>query len=124
MLARVKGGAGLGISKENLVWLIKAVDEKKIQRLSAKEFLADIWGTDVNAESEAKARGIMADLSSDFVFEILDKVLKEKSSVVEQFKREKDEKILNFLVGQVMKETRGKANAQEVKEKLKEKLGI
>ncbi len=124
VLARVKGGAGLGISKENLVWLIKAVDEKKIQRLSAKEFLADIWGTDVNAESEAKARGIMADLSSDFVFEILDKVLKEKRSVVEQFKREKDEKILNFLVGQVMKETRGKANAQEVKEKLKEKLGI
>ena len=64
----------------------------------------------------------MADLSSDFVFSILDKVLQEKNAVVEQYKNERDEKILNFLVGQVMKETKGKANAQEVKEKLKEKL--
>lgn len=122
ILARIKGGAGLGIDKKNLVWLIKAVDEKKIQRLTAKEFLADIWGKDYDAEAEAKKRGIMADLSSDFVFNILDKVMTEKQAVVEQFKREKDEKILNFLVGQVMKETRGKANAQEVMEKLKEKL--
>lgn len=122
ILARIKGGAGLGISKENLVWIIRAVDDKKIQRLTAKEFLADIWGKNVDAEAEAKKRGIMADLSSDFVFSILDKVLQEKNEVVTQYKNEKDEKILNFLVGQVMKETKGKANAQEVKEKLKEKL--
>ena len=122
ILARIKGGAGLGISKENLVWIIRAVDDKKIQRLTAKEFLADIWGKNVDAEAEAKKRGIMADLSSDFVFSILDKVLQEKNAVVEQYKNERDEKILNFLVGQVMKETKGKANAQEVKEKLKEKL--
>lgn len=122
ILARIKGGAGLDISKENLVWIIRAVDDKKIQRLTAKEFLADIWGKNVDAEAEAKKRGIMADLSSDFVFSILDKVLQEKNAVVEQYKNERDEKILNFLVGQVMKETKGKANAQEVKEKLKEKL--
>lgn len=122
ILARIKGGAGLGISKENLTWIIQAVDEKKIQRLTAKEFLANIWGKDINAESEAKKRGIMADLSLDFVLNILEKVLQEKSSVVMQYKSERDEKILNFLVGQVMKETKGKANAQEVKEKLKEKL--
>ena len=66
--------------------------------------------------------GIMADLSTDIVFEVLDKVLAEKANVVEQYKQEKDPKILNFLVGQVMKETRGKANAQEVMEKLKEKI--
>ena len=84
--------------------------------------MADIWGKNVDAEAEAKKRGIMADLSSDFVFSILDKVLQEKNAVVEQYKNERDEKILNFLVGQVMKETKGKANAQEVKEKLKEKL--
>ena len=49
ILARIKGGAGLGISKENLVWIIRAVDDKKIQRLTAKEFLADIWGKNVDA---------------------------------------------------------------------------
>ena len=122
ILARIKGGAKLDISKENLVWIIMAVDERKIQRNSAKDLLSFVWGTSLNAEDEAKKQGILADLSDDFVMEILDKVLTEKAQVVEQYKREQDPKILNFLVGQVMKETRGKASAQLVMEKLKEKI--
>ncbi len=122
ILARVKGGGKVEVSKENLVWIIKAVDERKIQRNSAKELLSSIWGTDLNAEAEAKKQGIMADLSSDVVMEVLNKVLMEKAEVVEQYKTEQDPKILNFLVGQVMKETKGKANAQEVMEKIKEKI--
>lgn len=122
ILARIKGGAKLDISKENLVWIMMAVDERKIQRNSAKDLLSFVWGTSLNAEDEAKKQGTLADLSDDFVMEILDKVLTEKSQVVEQFKREQDPKILNFLVGQVMKETRGKASAQDVMEKLKEKI--
>lgn len=122
ILARTKGGSKVQIDKDNLVWIIKAVDEKKIQRNSGKDLLSTIWGTNLNAEEQAKKMGIMADLSTDIVFEVLDKVLVEKANVVEQYKQEKDPKILNFLVGQVMKETRGKANAQEVMEKLKEKI--
>lgn len=122
VLARIKGGANLQISKENLVWIIKAVDERKVQRLAAKDLLSSIWGTDLNAEAEAKNKGIMADLSDDFVMEIINKVLTEKADVVAQFKAEQDPKIINFLVGQVMKETRGKANAQDVMEKIKEKI--
>ena len=122
ILARIKGGAKLEISKENLVWLIEAVDERKIQRNSAKDLLSFVWGTKLNAEEEAKKQGLFADLSDDFVMEVLNKVLDEKAQVVEQYKREQDPKILNFLVGQVMKETRGKASAQLVMEKLKEKI--
>jgi len=122
ILARTKGGAKVEVSKENLVWIIKSVDEKKLQRNAAKDLLTFIWGTDLNAEVEAKKQGIMADLSSDVVFEVLDRILQEKANVVNQYKTEQDPKILNFLVGQVMKETRGKANAQEVMEKLKEKI--
>ena len=72
--------------------------------------------------TKKKKKDMLADLSTDFVLEVIDKVLKEKVAVVEQFKREKDPKILNFLVGQVMKETRGKANAQEVLKKLADML--
>ncbi len=122
ILARIKAEDKIQIDKENLVWIIKSVDEKKIRRNAAKDLLSYIWGTGLNAEAEAKKQGIMADMSSDAVFEILDKVLQEKASVVDQFKQEQDPKILNYLVGQVMKETRGKANAQEVMEKLKERL--
>lgn len=122
ILARIKKGAKLSVSKENLVWIMKAVSEKKIQRDSGKGLLSRIWGTTLDAEKLAKELDLMADLSNDVVFGVLEKVLKEKASVVEQYKREQDPKILNFLVGQVMKETRGKASAQEVMEKLKEKV--
>lgn len=122
VLARIKDGGEIQISVDNLVWIIKAVDERKVQRLSAKDLLTNIWGTDLNAEAEAKARGIMADLSNDFVFEIVDRILSEKADVVEQYKAEQDPKILNFLVGQVMRETKGKANAADVMDKIKEKI--
>ena len=122
ILARIKGGNAIEISKENLVWIVKAVDEKKLQRNLAKELLSNIWGTNLNAQEEARAKGMMSDISSDFVQELIDKVLSEKADVVAQFKAEQDPKILNFLVGQIMKETKGKANAQEVMEKIKEKI--
>lgn len=122
ILAITRSGDPILISEENFVWIIKAVDERKIQRNAGKELLKFVWGTNLNAEEEAKKQGIMADLSNDFVLEILDKVLKEKADVVEQYKREHDPKILNFLVGQVMRETKGKASAADVMEKLKEKV--
>ena len=122
IMARMKGDGRILISSKNLAWIIKTVDDKKLQRNAAKDLLTFIWGKDLDAEAVAKQQGIMADLDSNFVFEILDRVIKEKADVIEQYKQEQDPKILNFLVGQVMKETRGKANAQEVMEKLKEKI--
>lgn len=122
VLARIKDGGEIQVSVDNLVWIIKAVDERKVQRLSAKDLLTGIWGTDLNAEAESKNRGIMADLSSDFVNEVVDKILSEKQDVVSQYISEQDPKILNFLVGQVMRETKGKANAADVMDKIKEKI--
>lgn len=124
VLAKIKDGGVIQVSVDNLVWIMKAVDDRKVQRLSAKDLLASIWGTDLDAEAEAKARGIMADLSDDFVDGIIEKILTEKADVVAQFKSEQDPKILNFLVGQVMRETKGKANAQDVMDKIKNKVGI
>jgi len=122
ILARIKGGSAIEVSKENLCWIIKAVDDKKLQRVPAKDLLSEIWGTDLVAEDLAKSKGIMSDLSDDFVFGIVDKIIAEKSDVVAQYKDTQDPNILNFLVGQVMKETRGKANAADVMDRIKDKL--
>ena len=122
VMARVKISNKIEINKENLIWIIKAVEDKKLQRNMAKDLLSLIWGKNINAESEAKKRGMLSNISSDFVFNILDKIIAANANVLEQYKKEQDPKILNFLVGQVMKETKGKANAQEVMEKIKEKI--
>ena len=52
---------------------------------------------------------------------VIDLILSENSSQVEAFRGGK-EGLLGFFVGQVMKETGGKANPKVVSERLREKL--
>lgn len=52
---------------------------------------------------------------------VIDNVIKDNGEVVKIYKAGK-ESAIQFLVGQVMKETKGKANAQEVMKILKERL--
>jgi aspartyl-tRNA(Asn)/glutamyl-tRNA(Gln) amidotransferase subunit B len=49
-------------------------------------------------------------------------VLNKNKDAVEDYKRGKKE-ALNFLVGQVMKKTKGRATPQEVHEMLRNKMG-
>lgn len=123
IMARIKTDTGAGpilIDAKNLVWLMKAVDDKKVNRLAAKDLLSQIWGTDLVAEAEAKRKNLIIDIDSSALDGIVKKVIENNASVVEQFKAENDPKILNYLVGQVMKETRGKANASDVMAKIKD----
>ncbi|MBR6779358.1 MAG: Asp-tRNA(Asn)/Glu-tRNA(Gln) amidotransferase subunit GatB [Clostridia bacterium] len=123
IMARIKTETGAGpilISKQNLIWLMKNVDDKKINRLSAKEVLSQIWGTDLNAEEEAKRQNLIIDIDTSALDGIVKQVVENNANVVSQFKETGDSKILNFLVGQVMKETRGKANAGDVMAKIKD----
>jgi len=122
IMARIKTEFGAGpilISKKNLVWIMKNVDDKKINRLVAKDLLSGIWGTELDAESEAKRLNMIIDIDTSALDGIVSTVIANNAGVVEQFKQTGDAKILNFLVGQVMKETRGKANAGDVMAKIK-----
>lgn len=122
IMARIKTEFGAGpilVSKKNLVWIMKNVDDKKINRLVSKDLLSGIWGTDLDAESEAKRLNMIIDIDTGALDGIVSTVIANNAGVVEQFKQTGDAKILNFLVGQVMKETRGKANAGDVMAKIK-----
>ena len=99
--------------------IMKNVDDKKINRLVSKDLLSQIWGTDLDAESEAKRLNMIIDIDTSALDGIVSTVIANNAGVVEQFKATGDSKILNFLVGQVMKETRGKANAGDVMTKIK-----
>ena len=124
ILTKIKTESGAGpilISAQDFVWLVQNVDNKKINKINAKEdVLEEIWGTSKSAEEVAKKKNIMIDINDQALDGIIQEVLKVHIAVVEQFKTENDPKILNFLVGQVMKTTRGKANASVVMEKIKE----
>ncbi len=125
VMARIKDNddKSIKISDENLLYIMQAVDNGKIQRLSAKDLLSKVWGNDLNAETTAKNMNIIVDISNDDILKVIEEVISGNPNVINQYLQSSDSKVLNFLVGLVMRQTKGKANAQFVMETIKKKLG-
>ncbi len=120
------------ISAPWLAGLLTRVSDGTISAKSAKEILDSAWGrnqifarlktalTAIDAEVEAKGLRLISD--SGEIERIIDEVLAANPKSVEEYRAGKD-KAFNALVGQVMKQTRGKANPQQVNDLLKARLG-
>jgi aspartyl-tRNA(Asn)/glutamyl-tRNA(Gln) amidotransferase subunit B len=67
-------------------------------------------------------RGLVQISDSASIEALVDEVIRANPTQVEQFRAGKAQ-VLGFLVGQVMKASRGKANPQQVNEALRKKLG-
>jgi aspartyl-tRNA(Asn)/glutamyl-tRNA(Gln) amidotransferase subunit B len=108
------------IPPENLGRLINLIIKGTISGKIAKEvFSVMLEGKD--PEVIVKEKNLMQITDSSEIEKIIDKVLERNVPEVRQFAEGK-EKVFGFFVGQVMKETEGKANPKVVNEILKEKL--
>ena len=68
-------------------------------------------------------KGLKQDTDTGAIEKIIDCVIANNPNQVAQYKQGK-EKLFGFFVGQVMKETQGKANPAQVNELLKKKLSL
>lgn len=111
----------LKISAENYAEFIGIVADGKINSSAAQTVLKEMYhtGGDPSQIIEEKNLGQMED--SNELEEVVGKVLAANQQSVDDFKAGK-ENALKFLMGQVMKESGGKANPQIVMEMLKKKL--
>jgi aspartyl-tRNA(Asn)/glutamyl-tRNA(Gln) amidotransferase subunit B len=109
------------VSAMQLAKLIRLVTDGAINRNTAKGLLPRLRGTDTDPAQLVEAEGL-AQVSDRGALEaaVRDVVAKNPDQVA-QFKAGKD-KVLGFFVGQVMKATGGKANAQVVQELLRTAL--
>jgi len=99
---------------------IALVKEGKISGKMLKEAILEMHATRQGAEAvTAKMGGQLSDAGA--LEAIVDKVIGANPDNVAQYKAGK-EKLFGFFVGQVMKETQGKANPQIVNDLLKKKL--
>lgn len=64
---------------------------------------------------------IIGVVEDDAIVNAINQAIEENPNAVEDYKNGKDNAV-NFLVGQVMRLTRGKANAGETNKMIKEKL--
>ena len=109
------------LSPENFGKLIERISDNTISGKIAKSVLEEVWenGTDVDEVIETK--GLVQIQDESLLEEIANKIVDSNPDQVAAYKGGKD-KLFGFFVGQVMKETQGKANTKSVNEILKKIL--
>lgn len=120
VLAKLKDDT-LQITPKQLTDIISLVLNRKISKQNGVELFELIWGTTDDALKIATNKKMINDMSADELYKIIDEILVNNPQVIPQYKTEPD-KILNFLTGQTMRQTKGKADSKLVREYLISKL--
>ena len=110
------------VSPSALVDLLKLIESGTISGNIAKGIFEEMYQTQKSAGSIVEEKGLKQITDSSAIEKIVAEVLQANPSQVEEFKGGK-EKVLGFLVGQVMKASKGKANPAMVNKLLKKKMG-
>ncbi|HHY11441.1 MAG TPA: Asp-tRNA(Asn)/Glu-tRNA(Gln) amidotransferase subunit GatB [Firmicutes bacterium] len=109
------------LSPEYLVSMLELIDKGVISGKIAKDILVIMIETGKDPRTIVKERGLEQISDEESLAGIIDEVIAGHPSVVEQIRAGKN-KAVGFLVGQVMKRTKGKANPAKVNVILKDKL--
>lgn len=117
-------GASFATSKvtaDDFSKLLELIDKKTISGKIAKEIIPEMVKTGKDPEAIVKDKGLVQITDSGAIESIVDEVLAGNPQAIEDYRGGKDSAI-GFLVGQVMKASRGKANPGIVNGMLKDKL--
>ncbi len=113
---------GLGIDPADLAKIMKMTKEETISALAAKEVLKDYIDTGKPPLTIVKERGLEQVSDVAALEEAVERAIQENEKSANDYKNGKAN-ALSFLVGQIMKATKGKANPKLVNEMLRKKLG-
>ena len=111
----------VSISPESLASLIRLVEEKRLTTKSAQSLLPELVDEGGDPEALMVERGLEAVSDAGLIDALVDDVVVANEEAVASV-REGDDKPLNFLMGKVMKASQGKANPEEVRSRLIERI--
>ena len=109
------------IPAQDLAGLINRIHDNTISGKIAKEVFEAMWAGEGTADEVIEARGLKQITDSSAIEAIVDKVIEANPGQAAEYRAGK-EKLIGFFVGQVMKETGGKANPGQVNAILRTKL--
>lgn len=112
---------GCKIKPEQLARMIRLQDNGTISGKIAKTVFEEMFASGKDPETIVKEKGLVQISDEGAIDSVVDEVIDANPKTVEDYRAGK-EKALSFLVGQVMKATRGKANPELVNRLLKEKI--
>ena len=108
------------LTDEKFETIVKYLDNGKINSKIFKDILDDVMETSDDIDKILDLHGIKQ-MGEEEVISIINNVVENNSQSVEDY-RNGNERAIKFLMGQIMKETKGNANPQMVTEKLVEIL--
>jgi aspartyl-tRNA(Asn)/glutamyl-tRNA(Gln) amidotransferase subunit B len=110
------------VSAAALGAIIELISDNVISGKIAKDLFEIVWREGGDPRAIVEARGLKQVTDAGAIEAAVDAVIAANPDKVEQAKSKPT--MLGWFVGQVMKETGGKANPQAVNELLKRKLGV
>ena len=112
----------IGITPGRLVDLVKAIEGGKVSKQKAKDVFKAMLGNERGVVDVIQALGLGQISDDSFLREAVKEVLEAHPEAAEDVRNGKKNSF-NFLMGQVMKRTKGKANPGMVNKMLEEVLG-
>jgi aspartyl/glutamyl-tRNA(Asn/Gln) amidotransferase subunit B (EC 6.3.5.-) len=109
------------ISPNSLAELLSLIADGTISGKIAKDVFEIAFETQKSPKQIVEEKGLKQISNEDEIRKIVKDILAKFPAEVEKYKSG-NEKILGFLIGQIMKETKGKANPQLVNKIIKEEL--
>ncbi|MFA6600717.1 MAG: Asp-tRNA(Asn)/Glu-tRNA(Gln) amidotransferase subunit GatB [Candidatus Omnitrophota bacterium] len=111
------------VSSGDLAGLIRLIEDGTVSGKIAKEILPEMFETRKSAEAIVKDKGLVQVTDASLIEALADQVLAAHPKSVADFRAGKAQ-ALGFLVGQMMKESKGKMNPKLANEILVKKLNV
>jgi aspartyl-tRNA(Asn)/glutamyl-tRNA(Gln) amidotransferase subunit B len=109
------------VSATQLAKLIQRIRDNTISGKIAKQVFEAMWAGEGDVDQVIEAKGLKQITDTGAIEAMIDAIIQANPQQVEQYRAGK-EKVFGFFVGQVMKQSQGKANPQQVNALLAEKL--
>jgi aspartyl-tRNA(Asn)/glutamyl-tRNA(Gln) amidotransferase subunit B len=110
------------VTAERLGELVALISKGEISGKMAKEVFAKMFSSGESARTIVEREGLRQISDAGALAAIVEQVLKANPKQVEQYRAGKTQ-VLGFLVGQIMKASRGQANPAAANQLLKDRLG-
>ena len=109
------------VAAPQLAALIRRIQDGTISGKIAKQVFESLWAGEGEVDAIIESKGLRQITDSGALDPLIDAIIAANPEQVAQYRAGKD-KVFGFFVGQVMKQSQGKANPQQVNALLKEKL--
>lgn len=109
------------ISTAQFALLLDRIADKTLSGTAAKQVFAALWEKQGKVDEIIESKGLKQITDTGAIEAIVDEVISACPDQVQQF-NDGNEKVIGFLVGQVMQKSKGKANPKMANELLRKKM--